>query len=82
MRSAQCVGLVSQEIGGGGGGLLVVRPQAYVRVFWELPEPCMRGALNIALYRLGQESPEHAIVRKDLRDSRNMRRFGQARCML
>jgi hypothetical protein len=42
----------------------------------------MRGALNIALYRLGQESPEHAIVRKDLRDSRNMRRFGQARCML
>jgi hypothetical protein len=32
------------------------------------------GGLTIALYRLGQLSNDHAIVKKDIQESRNVRR--------
>ena len=57
---------------------LVCRPQAYVRVFWRLPERCLDGRLVIGLYRLGQSKPEHSIVSKDIQESRNIQRAGNS----
>jgi len=60
-------------------GMLTVGPQAYVQVQWEMPQSIVdsvggSGGLTIALYRLGQLSNDHAIVKKDIQESRNVRR--------
>ena len=72
-------------------GMLLVAPQAYVQVQWEMPAGLlerkgagskpnqMSGGLAIALYRLGQASNDHAIVRKELRESGSVRKAGGGR---
>ena len=66
------------------GEPLTVVPQAYVQVQWEMPQAIMVGggggggvmphSMTVALFRLGQLSNEHSIVRKGLRESKDMRR--------